>query len=117
MIGTDEEAALLKAIKECFPSAVQVLCTRDLEENVHRYLANKIGLDDKLRRKMIAQIFGSYGLISCKDAKNFELTYIDLLDKFQEHCLLFTEYFMKMAKKIHSNVLGARQDNKWIPID
>ena len=117
VIGSDEEAALLKAIKQCFPSAVQVLCTRHLEENVRRYLTNKIGLDDNLRKKIIAQIFGSNGLISCKDAKNFELTYINLLDKFQERCPLFTEYFMKMAKKIRSNVLGARQDNKWIPID
>ena len=117
VIGSDEEAALLKAIKQCFPSAVQVLCTRHLEENARRYLTNIIGLDDKLRKKIIGQIFGSNGLISCKDARNFELTYINLLDKFHERCPSFTEYFIKMANKIRFNVLGARQDNKWIPID
>ena len=57
VIGSDEEAALLKAIKQCFPSAVQVLCTRHLEENVRRYPINKIGLDDKVRKTIISEIF------------------------------------------------------------
>ncbi len=117
VIGSDEEAALLKAIKQCFPSAVQVLCTRHLQENVRRYLTNKIGLDDKLRKTIISEIFGKNGLISCNDAKSFELMYINLLDKFHKRCPLFTGYFIKMAEKIRSNALGAREDNKWIPID
>jgi hypothetical protein len=117
VIGSDEEAALLKAIKQCFPSAVQVLCTRHLEENVRRYLTNKIGLDDKVRKTIISEIFGTNGLISCNDARNFELMYINLLDKFHKRCPLFTDYFMKMAEKIRLNVLGARKENKWIPID
>ena len=117
VIGSDEEAALLKAIKQCFPSAVQVLCTRHLEENVCRYLTNKIGLDNKLRKTIISEIFGKNGLISCNDAMNFELMYINLLDKFHKHCPLFTEYFIKMTEKIRFNVLGAQQGNKWIPID
>ena len=49
VIGSDEEAALIKAIKTCFPSAVHVLCTRHLQEIVRRYLTNKISLDDKGR--------------------------------------------------------------------
>ncbi len=32
-------------------------------------------------------------------------------------CPLFTECYIKMEEKIRSNVLGARQDNKWIPTD
>ena len=40
VIGSDEEAALTKAIKQCFPSSVQVLCTRHLQENVRRCLSH-----------------------------------------------------------------------------
>ena len=74
-------------------------------------------MDDKMRKTMTSQIFEKNGLISCNDAKSFELMYINLLDKFHNSCPLFTQYFIKMAEKIRSNVLGARQDNKWIPID
>jgi hypothetical protein len=55
VIGSDEEAALLKGIKQCFPATVQVLCTRHLEENVRRYLTNKVGLDDKTRKTIISK--------------------------------------------------------------
>ncbi|CAB4030300.1 Hypothetical predicted protein, partial [Paramuricea clavata] len=43
VIGSDEEAALTKAIKQCFPSSANILCSRHLEENVRRYLTNNIG--------------------------------------------------------------------------
>ena len=117
VIGSDEEAALLKAIKQCFPAAVQVLCTRHLEENVRRYLTNKVGLDDKSRKTIISKIFGKNGLISCNSSKNFELTYIKLLDKFHKRLPSFKDYFIKIAEKIRSGVFQARLNNKWIPID
>ncbi|CAB3977879.1 Hypothetical predicted protein [Paramuricea clavata] len=117
VIGSDEEVALLKAIKQCFPAAVQVLCTRHLEENVRRYLTNKVGLDDKSRKTIISKIFGKNRLILCNSSKNFELTYIKLLDKFHKRLPSFKDYFIKIAEKIRSGVFQARLNNKWIPID
>ena len=115
MIGSDEEAALLKAIKQCFPATVQVLCTRHLEENVRRYLTNKVGLDDKSRTTIIRKTFGKNGLISCNSSENFELTYIKLLDKFRERLPSFKDYFIKIAEKIRSGVFKATLNDKWVP--
>ena len=117
VIGSDEEAALTKAIKTCFPSAVHVLCTRHLEENVRRYLTNKIGLDDNGRRKIQGDLFGKHGLIACNSVKSFELKYIKLLDKFHKCLPAFENYFIKIAEKIRACIFEPRQNSKWIPID
>ena len=95
VVGSDEEAALTKAIKQCFSSAVHVLCTRHLEENVRRYLTNAIGLDKKSRETIVSAIFGKRGLVACNSNKTFELTYIQLLDKFDKHLPAFINYFKK----------------------
>ena len=39
-IGTDEEKALVKAIKFVFPQSVQVHCSRHMEQNMQRKLTN-----------------------------------------------------------------------------
>jgi transposase-like protein len=62
VIGSDEEAALTKAIKQCFPSSANILCSRHLEENVHRYLTNNIGVSNKVRKQVVSDIFGKHGL-------------------------------------------------------
>jgi transposase-like protein len=48
VIGSDKEAALTKAIKQCFPSSVQLLCTRHLQENVQQYLSSKAGANENI---------------------------------------------------------------------
>ncbi|VDI59575.1 Hypothetical predicted protein [Mytilus galloprovincialis] len=43
VIGSDEEKALVKAIKDSFPTSELTLCTRHLSENVTRHLRTKNG--------------------------------------------------------------------------
>ena len=117
VIGSDEEAALTKAIKHCFPSSIHVLCTRHLEENVRRYLSDKLGASIKDRREVISDIFGKCGLISCNDIKKFELKVIKLYEKYSKSLPSFKKYFMNVVERVRSGVIDARQDNKWIPID
>ena len=62
----------MKANKTCFPSAVQVLCTGHLEENIWRYLTNKIGLDYKERTKIQFDLFGKHGPIACNSTNSFK---------------------------------------------
>ena len=117
VIGSDEEAALTKAIKQCFPSSVQVICTRHLEENVRRCLSNKVGASVKIRKQVIGDIFGKHGLASCNDFKKFKLKAIKRLDKYSISLPLFKKHFVKIVGKVRSGVFEPRQNKKWIPID
>ena len=100
VIGSDEEVALTKAIKQCFPSSTNILCTRHLEDNVRRYLTNKIRVSDKVRKQVVSDIFGKRGLTSLNDVKKFELKSMKLSDKYIEYLPSFKEYFREIAEKI-----------------
>ena len=73
VIGTGEEAALIKAFKTAFPESSHTLCTRHLRRNSLQKLKDEAG--DKTQRNTIdAMIFGDKGLIHsdgtvCYDAK------------------------------------------------
>ena len=98
-IGSDEEATLTKAIKQCFPSAVYVLCTRHLKENVCRYLSNKVGANNTIRKQVVKDLFGSHGLTSCTDLKTFEISVIKLLTKYSELLPAFNAYLEVNCEK------------------
>ena len=98
VIGSDREAALTMAIKQCFPSAVQLLCTRHLQEKVRRYLCNKVGANKQIKKKIIKDIFGKDSLTTCSDVKEFELKYLELLDKYATRLPLFKNYFEKFGQ-------------------
>lgn len=42
-VGSDEEKAVLRAIRHAFGDPVQLLCTKHLKDNVRRYLKDKEG--------------------------------------------------------------------------
>ena len=42
VFGSDEEKALTKALRECFPHAMHTLCTRHILENVGRYMEKRL---------------------------------------------------------------------------
>ena len=56
-VGSDEEAALTKAIKQCFPSSHHLLCTRHLQENVRKYLSDKVEANSRTQKKILKDIF------------------------------------------------------------
>ena len=58
VIGSDEEKALVKAIKSSFPNSELALCTRQLSENVARHLRCKVGVNDHQSKQIISELFG-----------------------------------------------------------
>ena len=64
IVGSDEEKALVKAVKCTFPDAKLTLCTRHMEENLKRQLQNKTGMPDKKSAKIVEEIFDPDGLTS-----------------------------------------------------
>lgn len=99
VIGSDEEAALKKAIKQCFPSSVQLLCTRHLLQNIRCYLSRKVGAKDKIKNKIIKDIFVKDSLTACNHIKKFELKYLELLDKYATRLPVFKNYLKKNFRK------------------
>ncbi|CAB4015460.1 Hypothetical predicted protein [Paramuricea clavata] len=82
IIGSDEEKAIMKAVQQSFPYATQLLCQRQLEQNVRRYLQHKVGVPDQLKNEITSLIFGKDGLINSKDLVDFELTSMEMSNKF-----------------------------------
>jgi len=72
IIGSDDEKAMRKAIQRSFPNARLIMCFRHLQENLRRYLANKIGVNIALRNDCIQLVLGSEGLAMCNDVDSFE---------------------------------------------
>ena len=53
LLGSDEEKALTKAMKQCFPYSHYFLCRRHIEENIKRHLRTKIGANDKQSKEIL----------------------------------------------------------------
>ena len=76
VIGTDEEKALVKALKSSFPDSKLTLCNRHLGENFKWHLKDKVGVNDKNTQKKCWQHFWrtgiNFGWHSCgPGTKNF----------------------------------------------
>ena len=117
VVGSDEDAALTKAIKQCFPSSHHLLCTRHLQENVRKYLSDKVGANSKTQKKILKDIFRKKGLASCNKETDFEVEAIKLADEYSILIPTFVKYFNLIVEKIRHGILLPRQENKWIPID
>jgi len=64
VVGSDEEKAILKALKQCFPNSTQLLCSRHLMENARRRLQDKVGTKKALQIAILNAIFGPDGVSS-----------------------------------------------------
>ena len=86
IVGSDEEKALVKAVKCSFPDAKLTLCTRHLVENLKRQLKNKIGMPEKQSAKIVEEIFGIGGLTSLDTAVSFADKALEIERKYGEKC-------------------------------
>nr|XP_047144397.1 uncharacterized protein LOC124817963 [Hydra vulgaris] len=69
---TDQEKAMMSAIKLAFPESNQVLCIRHIKQNVESYLADKVGLEKEMRQVVMNGLFGSQGAVLSDDSIVFE---------------------------------------------
>ena len=99
VFGSDEEKALTKALRQCFPESVHTLCTRHLEQNIGRYL-EKVGVKLRSKLKIIADIFGSGGLLQSSNEEQFDLKFFEILDDFTQKSEEFARYFEKNERQL-----------------
>ena len=72
VFGLDDEQAMRKAMEHCFPMSSFVVCTRHLQENVHRKVDSLIGTRAPHRRSLLDGLVDDAGLSACTDAVSFE---------------------------------------------
>ena len=76
-----------------------------------------IGVRDKVRKKVVSDIFEKHGLTSLNEMKKFELRLMKLSDKYFKYLPSFEEYLTKVGEKIRTGVLQLRIENTWLPIN
>ena len=99
VIGTDDEAAMVKAMTTAFPESTHVLCTRHLRQNTNQKLLDD-AVDKTGRNAILNQIYGKDDILNSDDTICFEEKCSDL----EEHCSQvsskFTKYFTGRLKTL-----------------
>ena len=118
VVGSDEEKALTKAIKNCFSQADLVLCNRHLEENVQRFIQTKTGADDKSKQTIVKDIFGQTGLLAHNNSFDFENHLDELNAKFGQHHPEFLPYFRdRLTPLLRNHVFEPHRKHSFIPLN
>ncbi|CAG2195107.1 Threonine synthase-like 1 [Mytilus edulis] len=114
VIGSDEEKALVKAIKDSFPTSELTLCTRHLSENVTRHLRTKVGVNDKNAKQILSDLFGDNGLIEADTTVDFSTKVTDIERKYED--LVGPYLTQKVIPTIRDYVYNARKTESRIPL-
>ncbi|CAC5425437.1 unnamed protein product [Mytilus coruscus] len=95
VFGSDDEKAMTNDIRDAFPSATRLLCSKHLKDNLKHYLQNKIGVEVKERNEIMDNIFGKDGVVNANNTVDFEdnsNTFKDQIDQSQA-CQVFHRKF------------------------
>ena len=58
LFGSDEEAAILRALTSAFPNSSHILCKRHIKNNIRRHLRHKVGANDAEVAEMMLLVGG-----------------------------------------------------------
>ena len=111
-MGSDEEAALLKAIALAFNGVKQVTCTRHLRENTGRKLDSLLGSRQPARGAVYDGLFGDSGIAKAADL----ITFNDAVASFRTGPLAsappaFQQYFEgSLLHNLCDNVSAGRAE-------
>ena len=101
---SDEEKAMTKALRSCFPLATHTLCCRHVEENIGRYLEKKIGTPQTVKNRILRKIFGEEGLLCAKDESEFDLVALDFVATSDQMAPGFGAYFEKILPTLRNYI-------------
>ena len=102
--GSDEEKALMGAIKDVFPDSQNILCTRHLKENFKRLCSNQ-GIQKKVEYKLMDEIFEK--LPNTKDDGDYEMKEIEIETYVQSNSPTIKDQIKTLLAKIRKHV--------WLP--
>jgi hypothetical protein len=110
IVGSDEEKALVKAVKASFPNSKLTLCTRHLEENLKRQLKNKIGMPEKNIKTIVNDVFGPDGLTNQNTSVDFDSRAIEIERKYKETVGPYLSEKLVPSIKEHIHVIQKSDD-------
>ena len=107
-IGSDDEKAIWKALKEVFPD---LLCTRHLKENTRKYMADKVGLPTRRHEQILGSIFETESaLIAANDSLSFELREEALMEEVSDEHKLGEYLKNKLIPQVKEQVSAGRKN-------
>jgi len=56
VFGSDDEKAMVAALRQVFPNAEHIFCARHLEENVRRFLTDTAGMATRERERVLNRL-------------------------------------------------------------
>ena len=111
-IGSDDEKALVKALKICFPSAKHLLCMVHLEENTRRLLVDKLGTEKKKREEVLKEVFRTRP--QADDSILFSRQAEEIESKYEAAVPAFVDYFRKRLRPAIEKHVIAKNSNATI---
>ena len=99
VIGTDDERALVNAIKMAFPDSNHILCTRHLRQNANQKLSDD-SVDKYDKKIMMDKLFGDDGLVHADDTICFDEKCEEIESLSQSISKNFLRYFQKRLKDL-----------------
>jgi len=89
--GSDEEAALIKALRVAFPRSRQLYCVLHCRDNVRDHLT-KTGVSQMVREELLRLLFSVDGLATAPDETVFEDRRAAVLQYVRQYCPDVEEY-------------------------
>jgi hypothetical protein len=114
VVGSDEEKALVKAIKASLPNSELTFCTRHLSENMSRHMRNKVEMNEKATKQVVDEIFGDNGLIEADTTVVFTKQVNIIESKYQ--AIIGPYLTNKVIPTIKKYVYNARKSESRIPL-
>lgn len=91
--GSDNERAMVDAIRKAFPQSKRLSCNRHLRSNLSDYLKEKIGLNAKSLMAITGAIFGPDGLVNASTEGFFDIKLHAVRALIQDEAPAAKEYF------------------------
>jgi len=119
VFGSDEEKAMVAALKEVFPEAGHVFCMQHIEENVRRYMTDEVGVPVNEREDLLSRVRAA-GEVKVNDTVDGEQRLTELLQTARsvaastDNCAKLLTYVTDtVIPKLRSNIHVVR-DNGWV---
>ena len=104
LIGSDEEAALTKAIDSNFPASLRFLCSIHLKDNTNAYMQKHVGIPQKQRKAITEMLFGDDGLANADSSFSFKQKSTDILGNISKYPKLSKYFTKRLQPNIESYV-------------
>ena len=100
VLGSDDEKAMRKAMKDAFPESGSLVCERHLKQNAADYLTNNVGVSNVRKQRVINSLFGTQGLSDAVDLVTFELRSEKARDVIGVNAPGFMDYFISRIERL-----------------